>query len=87
MDSSAQGMTGLTTGQIMATQVAATERVERARVAVRISELRIEASVKGLPLREQVRDYRRLATAEAELQAAEAAYEAAQDIDFPDADL
>lgn len=80
-------MATITTDAIMATQMAAGDRVERARLAVRIAERRISTSVRGLPLREQVADGERLRAADAELAAALAALGAAQDIDCPDADL
>lgn len=80
------GMQNTTTDAIMATQIAASERVERARFSVRVAELRISTSVRGLPLREQVADGERLRAADRELLAASIAYEAAQDTDCPEAD-
>ena len=47
------------TGAAMALQIAAAGRVERARFEVRVTELRIDCSVRGLPLREQVADMER----------------------------
>ena len=75
-----------TTDAIMATQIAASERVERARFSVRVAELRISTSVRGLPLREQVADGERLRAADRELAAATIAYDAAQDTDCPEVD-
>jgi len=78
--------TATATDEVMATKVAAAERVDRARFAVRVAELRISTSVRGLPLREQVTDGERLKAADAELAAAEAGLDAAQDLDCPEAD-
>jgi len=68
----------------MALQRAAHDAVERARFEVWIAELRISTSVRGLPLREQVADGERLRRADAALAAAQAAFDAAQDLDCPD---
>jgi len=46
------------------------EKVERARTEVRIAELRIDSSVRSLPLREQVADSERVRRADAVLAAA-----------------
>ncbi len=80
MDSS----TTRTTRDAMAIQMAAYDAVGRARTEVRIAELRIDCSVRGLPLREQVADSERLRRADAALVAAQAAFDAAQDLDCPD---
>ena len=76
--------TATATDEVMATQVAAAERVDRARFAVRVAELRISTSVRGLPLREQVADGERLRAADREVLAATIAYDAAQDTDCPE---
>lgn len=78
-------MDSTTTDAIMTTQMAAVERVERARFEVRLAELRISTSVRGLPLREQVADGERMRAADAELADALAALDAAQDIDCSEA--
>ena len=62
------------------------ERGERAGFLPWVVELRIGTSVRGLPLREQVADGERLKAADAELVAAQAAFDSAQDIDCPEAD-
>jgi len=74
------------TQDAMAIQMATHDAVERARFEVRIAELRISTSVRGLPLREQVADGERLRRADAALAAAQAAFDAAQDLDCPDSE-
>jgi len=86
MDEHATPARAMTTERIMNIQMTAVGRVERARFEVRVAELRISTSVRGLPLREQVADGERLRAADAELQAAQAALDAAQDIDCAEAD-
>ena len=76
--------TTTSTDGIMASQMEVAERVERARISVRVAELRISTSVRGLPLREQVADGERLRAADRELLAATIAYDAAQDTDCPE---
>ncbi|MCY7419770.1 MAG: hypothetical protein LH650_15005 [Chloroflexi bacterium] len=75
-----------TTQDAMAIQMAAHDAVERARTEVRIAELRIDCSVRGLPLREQVADSERLRRADVALAAAQAAFDAAQDLDCPESE-
>lgn len=64
---------------------AATLRVDEAERQVRIAALRLNALVAGAPLRYGVEATRRLRAADAELEAARAAYEAAQDLPAPEA--
>lgn len=61
----------------------ATERFEAAQTAVRIAETRIDSFVPTAPLRYKVEATERLRAADAELAAARAAYEAAQDLLAP----
>ena len=76
-----------TTDAIMAIQIAAAERAERARIEVRVAEILNSSLVRGAPLRDGVEATRRMRAADAELAAALAALDAAQDIEYPDADL
>jgi len=77
----------MTADQIMATQIATADRLEAAQRKVRIARSMIETRVIGAPLRLQVEDTRRLRAADAALEAVQAAFDAAQDIDCPEADL
>ncbi|HEV2006692.1 MAG TPA: hypothetical protein VGQ85_08780 [Candidatus Limnocylindrales bacterium] len=61
-----------------------TIRLDEAQRGVRIAELRIQTRVRGIPLRFQVEDTRRLRAATAKLEAARVAYEAAQDLPAPE---
>lgn len=63
----------------------ATERFEAAERAVRIAEIRLNSLVQGAPLRFGVEATRRLRAADAELEAARVAYDAAQDLPAPEA--
>ena len=63
----------------------ASERLERAEVDRRVAELRNATLVADAPLRFKVEAIERLRRADAELDAARAAYEAAQDVDCPEA--
>ena len=63
----------------------ASERLERAEADRRIAELRYSTLVADAPLRLKVEAIERLRRAGAELDAARAAYEAAQDIECPEA--
>jgi hypothetical protein len=65
------------------TLTAATLRVDEAERQVRIAEIRLNSLVPGAPLRDGVEATRRLRAADAELEAARAAYEAAQDLPAP----
>jgi hypothetical protein len=62
----------------------ATLRVDEAERQVRIAEIRLNSLVPGAPLRYGVEATRRLRAADAELEAARAAYEAAQDLPAPE---
>ena len=62
----------------------ATLRVDDAERAVRIAEIRLNSLVPGVPLRYGVEATRRMRAADAELEAARAAYEAAQDLPAPE---
>ena len=63
----------------------ASERPERAKTGQRIAELRYTTLVADAPLRFKVEAIERLRRADAELDAANTAYEAAQDIECPEA--
>jgi hypothetical protein len=76
-----------TTEQVMLTQIDAAERLEAAERELRIAGYRIETRVAGVPLRYQVEDTRRYRAAAEALDAAQAAFDAAQDIDCPEAEL
>ena len=62
----------------------ATERFEAAERAVRIAEIRLTSLVPGAPLRYRVEATRRLRTAHVELEAAQIAYDSAQDLPAPE---
>jgi hypothetical protein len=62
----------------------ATIRVDEAERQVRIAEIRLNSLVPGAPLRFGVEATRRLRAADAELEAARVAYEAAQDLPTPE---
>ena len=62
----------------------ATERFEAAERQVRIAAIRLNSLVPGAPLRYGVEATRRLRAADAELEAARVAYEAAQDLPAPE---
>ena len=72
------------THEAMATQMDAWERLERAQTEVQIAEISINALVIGAPLRYGVAATDRLRRADAELAAARASYEAAQDVECPE---
>ena len=63
----------------------ASERLERAEADHRVAELRYSTLVAEAPLRFKVEAIERLRRADAELTDARAAYEAAQDIECPEA--
>ncbi len=63
----------------------ASERLQRAEADRRVAELRYTTLVAEAPLRFKVEAIERLRRADAVLHAARAAYEAAQDIDCPEA--
>jgi hypothetical protein len=62
----------------------ATIRLDEAERQVRIAEIRRNSLVVGVPLRYGVEATRRLRAADAELEAARVAYEAAQDLPAPE---
>jgi len=62
----------------------ATLRVDEAERKVRVAALRLNNLVPGTPLRYGVEATRRLRAADAELEAARVAYEAAQDLPAPE---
>lgn len=62
----------------------ATLRVDEAERQVRIAETRLNSLVPGAPLRYRVEATRRLRAADAELEAARIAYEAAQELPAPE---
>ena len=66
------------------TLTAATIRVDEAERQVRIAEIRRNSLVVGVPLRYGVEATRRLRAADAELEAARIAYDAAQDLPAPE---
>ena len=59
-------------------------RVEEAERKVRVAKIRLNTLVPGAPLRYGVEATRRLRAADAELEAARVAYEAAQDLPAPE---
>jgi len=63
----------------------ASERLEQAEADHRVAELRYSTLVADAPLRFKVEAIERLRRADAELDAANTAYEAAQDIECPEA--
>ena len=62
----------------------ATIRVDEAERQVRIAAIRLNSLVPGVPLRYGVEATRRLRAADAELEAARIAYDAAQDLPAPE---
>ena len=62
----------------------ATIRIDEAELGVRIAEIRLNSLVPGVPLRYGVEATRRLRAADAELEAARVAYDAAQDLPAPE---
>ncbi|HEY5434848.1 MAG TPA: hypothetical protein VIK13_06420 [Candidatus Limnocylindrales bacterium] len=62
----------------------ATLRVDEAERGVRVAKIRLNTLVPGTPLRYGVKATRRLRAADAELEAARVAYEAAQDLPAPE---
>ena len=66
------------------TMMQATLRVDEAERKVRVAALRLNNLVPGTPLRYGVEATRRLRAADAELEAARVAYEAAQDLPAPE---
>ena len=73
-----------TTEEAMALQMAAAERLEQAETEVRVSAIRLNSLVLGAPLRDGVEATQRYRRALAERDAAQASYEAAQDLDCPE---
>ena len=61
----------------------ASEQLEAAETAVRVAEIRLNSLVPGAPLRYGVGATRRLRAADAELETARVAYDAAQDLPAP----
>jgi len=59
-------------------------RVDEAERSVRIAAIRLNSLVVGVPLRYGVEATRRLRAADAELEAARVAYDAAQDLPAPE---
>ena len=66
------------------TLTAATLHLDEADRAVRIAQINLGSLVAGSPLRYRVEATRRLRAAQAELETARAAYEAAQDLPAPE---
>jgi hypothetical protein len=62
----------------------ATEQLEAAETAVRVVKIRLNTLVPGAPLRYGVEATRRLRAANAELEVARVAYDAAQDLLAPE---
>ena len=62
----------------------ATLRVDEAERSLRVAKIRLNTLVPGAPLRYGVEATRRLRAADAELEAARVAYEAAQDLPAPE---
>ena len=75
-------MTSETTN--FATLTHAAIRLDEAERNVRIAEIRLASLVPGVPLRYGVEATRRLRAADAELEAARVAYDAAQDLPAPE---
>ena len=67
-----------------ATLTHAAIRLDEAERNVRIAEIRLASLVPGVPLRYGVEATRRLRAADAELEAARVAYDAAQDLPAPE---
>jgi hypothetical protein len=82
MDMSTNAAATATTNFETLTQ--ATLRVDEAERQVRIAAIRLNSLVPGVPLRYGVEATRRLRAADAELEAARVAYEAAQDLPAPE---
>ena len=61
-------------------------RLDEAERDLRIAEIRLDSQAPGLPLRYGVEATRRLRAADAELEAARVAYDAAQDRPAPEAE-
>ena len=59
-------------------------RLDEAERSVRVAEIRLTSLVPGVPLRYGVEATRRLRAADAELEAARVAYDAAQDLPAPE---
>ena len=59
-------------------------RVDEAERQVRVAAIRLNSLVQGVPLRYGVEATRRLRAADAELEAARVAYDAAQDLPAPE---
>ena len=59
-------------------------RLDEAERGVRVAEIRLNSQAPGLPLRYGVEATRRLRAADAELEAARIAYDAAQDLPAPE---
>ena len=78
-------MTTMTTDEAMAIQLAATERLERAEAEHAAAERWCATIAPDAPLRTKLADRLRLDAARAELEAALATYEAAQDLECPEA--
>ena len=75
-------MTTETTNFAILTEAAL--RVDDAERELRIAEVRLNSLVPGVPLRYGVEATRRLRAADAELEAARGAYDAAQDVPAPE---
>ena len=76
--------TPLTTEQAMALQMAAAERLEQAETELRIAGIRMTAYGTSAPMRLKIGAAEQCRRAQAEVEAAQAAYEAAQDLDCPE---
>ena len=79
--------TPMTTEHIMRTHIDAAECLEAAERELSIAGYRIETRAIGVALRYQVEDSRRYRTALEAPEATQAAFDAAQNIDCPDAQL
>ena len=75
----------MTSQEAMTTQIAAWERLERAGTEVRVAAIRLDSLVPGAPLRYGVEATDRYRRAIAERHDAQVAYDAAQDIECPEA--
>lgn len=75
----------MTSQEAMTTQIAAWERLERAGTEVRIAAIPLDSLVLGAPLRYGVEATDRYRRAIAERDDAQVAYDAAQDIECPEA--
>jgi hypothetical protein len=87
MDTTDTTATPLRIEQAMAIQIAALERLERAERELRIAGYRIDSRAIGVPLRYGVEDTLHYRAALKALDAAQVAFDAAQDLDCPDAEL